>query len=193
MADVFVKTTLKKKDKYLYPTTYYDQIILPNGERWDGKAVSGGEGVYIGADEPEDNINFWVDTDEPDAIIGYEIYTGDTEPTAPSYDLWIDTSEEPVEVLPKEKTMKKDAIKYKAFSIESSDWVGEGPYTYSMEAIGITDSTAIINLTLDATSQVNQKAQLDWETAENLITLSTSILPEGTIAGYLIAAEVTVI
>lgn len=39
MADTFVKTTLKKKDKYLYPTTYYDQIILSNGERWDGKVV----------------------------------------------------------------------------------------------------------------------------------------------------------
>lgn len=33
-----IVTTLKKGDKYIYPTTYYNQIIMPNGSRWNGTA-----------------------------------------------------------------------------------------------------------------------------------------------------------
>lgn len=181
---------LKENGEYIYPTTYYNQVILPDGTRWDGESGSGN--VYVGDELPEDlapgkEVTLWIDTDEPDPIIGQEIYIGDTEPAETSYDLWIDTSKEAVEV------MRKDAIKYKQFSIEQTDWSGSGPYTWEVEAPGITENTAIINLTLDATSQTYQKAQLDWETGANTITLSTSIKPTGKIAGYLIATEVAVI
>lgn len=32
-----------KDGNYIYPLTTYDQIIMPDGNRWDGKAASGGE------------------------------------------------------------------------------------------------------------------------------------------------------
>lgn len=54
--------------------------------------------------------------------------------------------------------MRADAIKYKTFSIATSAWSGSGPYTYTMTATGVTANSAIINLTLDATSQTYQKA-----------------------------------
>jgi hypothetical protein len=54
--------------------------------------------------------------------------------------------------LPASQTMRKDAIKYKTFSIATSAWSGSGPYTYQMTANGITADTAILNLTLDAAS-----------------------------------------
>ena len=192
----FIATTLKKGDKLLYPATYYNQVIMPDGTRWDGTA--GSDSVYIGNALPEDDskteeILLWVDEDEPDLTIGYEIYTGPTQPTEESYDLWIDTSAESVTTLPASETMRKDAIKYKTFSIDTSAWSGSGPYTYTMTANGITANTAILNLTLDATSQTYQKAQLDWETGTNFIKLSTVTKPTGTISGYLIATEVTVI
>lgn len=103
------------------------------------------------------------------------------------YVLWVDTDEAD------SLAMRADAIKYKTFSIEQTDWSGSGPYTWEVEALGITENTAIINLTLDATSQTYQKAQLDWETSANTITLSTATIPTGTISGYLIATDVTVI
>lgn len=89
--------------------------------------------------------------------------------------------------------MRADAIKYKAFSITTDSWSGSGPYTYQITANGITENSAILNLTLDAASQTYQKAQLDWETGTNTITLSTTIKPTGTLTGYLIATDVTVI
>ena len=89
--------------------------------------------------------------------------------------------------------MRADAIKYKTFSIATSAWSGSGPYTYTMTAAGVTINSAILNLTLDAASQTYQKAQLDWETGANTITLSTATKPTGTISGYLIATDVTVI
>lgn len=103
------------------------------------------------------------------------------------YVLWVDTDEDSAEA------MRADAIKYKTFSIATSAWSGSGPYTYTMTATGVTANSAIINLTLDATSQTYQKAQLDWETKANQIVLSTATKPTGTIAGYLIATDVTVI
>lgn len=89
--------------------------------------------------------------------------------------------------------MRADAIKYKAFSITTESWSGSGPYTYTMTATGITANSAILNLTLDAASQTYQKAQLDWETGANTIILSTATKPTGTLTGYLIATDVTVI
>lgn len=150
--------------------------------------------THVGASQPTNtDYVLWVDTDEPDAVIGYEIYTGPSQPTEESYDLWIDTSKEADVSLPASETMRKDAIKYKTFSIATSAWSGSGPYTWEVEAPGITANTAILNLTLDAASQTYQKAQLDWETGANFIKLSTAIKPTNTISGYLIATEVTVI
>lgn len=196
MGNNAIATTLKKGDQYIYPATYYNQVIMPDGTRWDGTA--GSDSVHIGSELPSDTekqaeVLLWVDEDEPDLTIGYEIYTGPTQPTEESYDLWIDTSAEPITPLPASETMRKDAIKYKTFSIATSAWSGSGPYTYQMTANGITANTAILNLTLDATSQTYQKAQLDWETGANFIKLSTATKPTGTISGYLIATEVTVI
>lgn len=110
-----------------------------------------------------------------------------TQPTEDKYSLWVDTSEDAADA------MRADAIKYKTFSIATSAWSGSGPYTYTMTAAGITENSAILNLTLDAASQSYQKAQLDWETKAGQIILSTSTKPTGTISGYLIATEVTVI
>ena len=193
----FVKSTLKKNGKYIYPATYYNQVIMPDGKRWDGTA--GSDSVYIGNELPEDenrteDILLWVDEDEPDITIGQTIEIGQMEPQGDSYGIWIDTSAEPTIVLPASETMRKDAMKYKAFSIATTDWQGTGPYTHTMSNLeGITESTAILNLTLDAASQASQKSQLDWETGEGYITLSTATKPTSTIAGYLIAVEVTVI
>lgn len=70
--------------------------------------------THIGDSQPTDtDYTLWVDTDEPDPTIGYEIYTGDTEPTEESYDLWIDTSR------PTRMAMPADALKYKAFTINT--------------------------------------------------------------------------
>lgn len=110
-----------------------------------------------------------------------------TQPTDNKYSLWVDTSEDAADA------MRADAIKYKTFSIATSAWSGSGPYTYTMTATGITENSAILNLTLDAASQTYQKAQLDWETGANKIVLSTATKPTGTISGYLIATDVTVI
>ena len=110
--------------------------------------------THIGNSQPTDtDYVLWFDTDEPDAVIGYEIYTGPSQPTEESYDLWIDTSKEADTALPASQTMRKDAMKYKTFSIATSAWTGSGPYTYTMSNLtGITANTAILNLTLDATS-----------------------------------------
>lgn len=89
--------------------------------------------------------------------------------------------------------MRNDAIKYKSFNIAVSEWSGTGPYSYIISAPGITANSAILNLTLDAASQTYQKAQLNWETGANSITLSISVKPTGTLSGYLIATDVTVI
>lgn len=87
--------------------------------------------THIGNSQPTNtDYVLWVDTDEPDAVIGYEIYTGPSQPTEESYDLWIDTSKEASVSLPASETMRKDAIKYKTFSIATSAWSGSGPYTY---------------------------------------------------------------
>lgn len=114
-------------------------------------------------------------------------HIGTAQPTNSNYVLWVDTDEDTSNM------MRADAIKYKTFSIATSAWSGSGPYTYTMTAAGITENSAILNLTLDAASQTYQKAQLDWETGANKITLSTATKPTGTISGYLIATEVTVI
>lgn len=116
------------------------------------------------------------------------LYVGEEQPEEAKYEIWIDTSSDAAEVMP------KNALKYKAFSIAADAWVESGNvYSYTMEAIGITENSAILNLTLDANSQANQTAQLDWESKRDQIILTTSSIPKGTIAGYLIAAEVTVI
>lgn len=120
-------------------------------------------------------------------------HVGASQPTDTDYVLWVDTDEEADVSLPASETMRKDAIKYKTFSIATSAWSGSGPYTWEVEAPGITANTAILNLTLDAASQTHQKAQLDWETGANYIKLSIATKPTGTISGYLIATEVTVI
>ena len=114
-------------------------------------------------------------------------HVGTSQPSNADYVLWVDTDEE------QSAAMRADAIKYKSFSIATSAWSGSGPYTYTMSATGITANTAILNLTLDATSQTYQKAQLDWETKANQIVLSTATKPTGTLSGYLIATEVTMI
>lgn len=111
-----IATTLKRGDKYVYPATYYNQVIMPDGTRWDG--IAGSDSVHIGNNLPteedkQEEVLLWVDTDEPDVTIGYEIYTGDTEPTEESYDLWIDTSR------PTRMAMPADALKYKAFTINT--------------------------------------------------------------------------
>lgn len=164
---------------------------MPDGTRWDGIANS--DPVHVGNDLPTDEdkqeeVLLWVDTDEPDVTIGYEIYTGDTEPTEESYDLWIDTSKSTRMAMP------ADALKYKAFTINDDQWIDQDSiFIYQLEAPGITEDSAVINLTLDSNSQMNQKAQLNWETGEDYIILSTTIKPTGTLSGYLIAAEVTII
>ena len=113
------------------------------------------------------------------------VHIGSAEPASTDYVLWVDEDEDSGAAMP------SDAIKYKTFSIATSAWSGSGPYTYSMTATGVTANTAIINLTLDAASQTYQKAQLDWETGANIITLSTATKPTGTLTGYLIAVQVT--
>lgn len=115
------------------------------------------------------------------------VHVGASAPSSTDYTLWVDTDEAD------SLAMRADAIKYKSFSIATSDWSGNGPYSYVIQAPGITVNSAILNLTLDAASQTYQKAQLDWETGANLITLSTSVKPIGTLSGYLIAVDVTVI
>ena len=79
-------------------------------------------------------------------------HIGDNSPTSDNYMLWVDTDEEQA------ASMRADAIKYKTFSIATSAWSGSGPYTYTIQAPGITATCAILNLTLDATSQSYQKA-----------------------------------
>ena len=39
MADIYLKpqSPLEIEGKYIYPITYYDQIVMPDGKRWDGK------------------------------------------------------------------------------------------------------------------------------------------------------------
>ena len=39
MADIYLKpqSPLEIEGKYIYPLTYYDQIVMPDGKRWDGK------------------------------------------------------------------------------------------------------------------------------------------------------------
>lgn len=112
------------------------------------------------------------------------VYIGDTEPTDENIEVWIDTSVEDV------NTMRADAMKYTTFSIATTDWEGSSPYTYTLTKSGITSTMAILNLTLDAASQINQTAQLSWETTDGAIILSTTTIPTGTISGYLIAVEV---
>lgn len=112
------------------------------------------------------------------------VHVGSAAPSTTDYVLWVDEDEDSGAAMP------NDAIKYKTFSIATSAWSGSGPYTYSMTATGVTANTAIINLTLDAASQTYQKAQLDWETGANIITLSTATKPTGTLTGYLIAVQV---
>lgn len=129
-------------------------------------------------------------------------HIGTSQPTSSDYVLWVDTDEEALQMISKTEAesmntatqnLIKNHLKYKTFSIGTGNWSGSGPYTYTMTATGITANSAILNLTLDATSQTYQKAQLDWETKANQIVLSTATKPTGTISGYLIAADVAVI
>ena len=129
-------------------------------------------------------------------------HIGISQPTSSDYVLWVDTDEEALQMISKTEAEQmntatqnliKNHLKYKTFSIGTGNWSGSGPYTYTMTATGITANSAILNLTLDATSQTYQKAQLDWETKANQIVLSTATKPTGTISGYLIAADVAVI
>lgn len=73
-------------------------------------------------------------------------HIGTSQPTSSDYVLWVDTDEDAG------TAMRSDAIKYKTFSIATSAWSGTGPYTYTMTATGVTANSAILNLTLDATS-----------------------------------------
>ena len=114
-------------------------------------------------------------------------HIGDEDPPSEDYVLWVDTDEEQSAV------MRADAIKYSTFNIDSSLWSNEAPFTYTMPLVGITESTAIVNLTLDASSQKLQKSPLEWETKANEIVLSTQTKPTGNLAGYFITAEAVTI
>lgn len=114
-------------------------------------------------------------------------HIGDDIPPSDDYVLWVDTNEESGAV------MRADAIKYSTFNIDSASWSAEAPFTYTMPLVGITESTAIVNLTLDTNSQKLQKSPLEWETKANEIVLSTQTKPTGNLVGYLITAEAVTI
>ena len=52
------------------------------------------------------------------------VHVGASAPSSTDYTLWVDTDEAD------SLAMRADAIKYKSFSIATSDWSGNGPYSY---------------------------------------------------------------
>ena len=87
--------------------------------------------------------------------------------------------------------MPLNAPKHKTFSIGTGSWLGSGPFTYDITVNGVTASDAVIVLNVTTASAAFLKAQLDWETAANTVTLSTTVKPTGTVTGYLITLPVT--
>ena len=77
------------------------------------------------------------------------MHVGASEPSSTNYTLWVDTDEDD------SIAMRANAIKYKSFSIATSSWTGSGPYSYVISAPGITANSAILNLILDAASQIH--------------------------------------
>lgn len=82
-----------------------------------------------------------------------------------------------------------NAVKFCSFSIATDGWSGSGPYTYTISKSAITSDMAIINLTLDSTSQSYLAATLDWETTDGSVIFSTTSKPTGVISGYFIATK----
>ena len=74
------------------------------------------------------------------------------------------------------------------FSLPVSSWAGSGPYTASISDSSITANTAIVDFV--ANEPTNQAAAIDWETTAGQMALSTSAKPTGTLAGYMMLAEV---
>lgn len=170
----------------------YTDILFPASQRSESPSTQTYSLTYVSSAVGDNSTPVYVkDTGEIVACTNIStvglVHIGASEPTSTNYTLWVDTDEAD------SLAMRADAIKYKSFNIATSDWSGSGPYSYIISAPGVTANSAILNLTLDAASQTYQKAQLDWETGANSITLSTSVKPTGTLSGYLIAVDVTVI
>lgn len=110
--------------------------------------------------------------------------------TAPEdAEIWIDTSEEnSTEIMP------KDALKYVSFSIAASAWSGtSSPYSYTISKSAITAEMCVLTLNISEVSQQNLSAAINWSTSDGALTLTTSTKPSGTVTGYCVLAEVTVI
>lgn len=117
---------------------------------------------------------------------GTTMIVSDKEPL--DTNIWVDTSENSIEIMP------KNAIKYLEFTIAASDWTNsDSIYTYTVSKGAITDSMCVITMSIDADSQSNLNAAIDWETANGSITFSTSTIPNGVVKGYCVMVEVEVL
>lgn len=64
MATSYIKpqAPLRQGENYVYPVTTYDQIVMPNGERWNGTFIRATD------TEPTDT-EIWIDTSDTDSPI----------------------------------------------------------------------------------------------------------------------------
>lgn len=109
--------------------------------------------------------------------------------TAPEdAEIWIDTSEDnSTEIMP------KDALKYISFSIATGDWSGTSTFSYAISKAAITENMCMLTLNISEASQQNLSAAINWSTSNGVLTFTTASKPSGTVTGYCVLAEVTVL
>lgn len=76
MAYLKPQSPLKKGEDHIYPLTTYDQIIMANGSRWDGKSSSGSASILASRAEVVLPANNWVgmnNTEEPPYYINCSV------------------------------------------------------------------------------------------------------------------------
>lgn len=82
----------------------------------------------------------------------------------------------------------RNGIRRISIAVAVSDWAGTGPYTATISRADVTDATACTFELGDTLSSL--AADIDWETATGVITLSTAVIPSGEVAGTVTLTEV---
>lgn len=162
MAYIKPLSPLKLGEDHIYPLTTYDQIILPDGSRWNGESVGGSEGEWL-------DVNLEGAAEGELALTNADLLGGIA---ADQYAL-------KSEVGTGGNTTVVDAVKVTFSTIlAATDWSETAPYSQTITVEGITENDkpyVFVDLST-ATEDTVDSIEAEWAkikyalTSENAVT-----------------------